>query len=149
MGWFYGMKLHIVINHVGEIERFSLTPGHVHDVNKAPELLAGLQGLGAGDKGYVGKDMANALREQGLEFITTLRKNMKAVERTEFEKEFLRRRPLVETVIDQLETEFKIKHTRYRSPLNFVLHTLAGLAAYCFKPNKPSMAVKLVDPFAL
>ncbi len=143
MGWFFGMKLHIVISHEGELERFVVTPGHVHDVTKAPELLWGLQGLAAGDRGYIGKDMASTLQEQGLKLVTTLRKNMKKVERSAFEGEFLRRRTLVETVIEQLENEFKIKHTRHRSPFSFLVHTLAGLAAYCFKPT---MAVGLVDP---
>jgi IS5 family transposase len=145
MGWFYGMKLHVVVNHQGELERFTLTPGHVHDVNKAEELLSGLQGLAAGDRGYISKDLAAYLEEDGLKLITTLRKNMKPVERSDFEKEYLRRRSLVETVLDQLEHEFKIKHTRHRSPVNFVIHTLTGLAAYCFKPNKPTMSVDIVD----
>lgn len=147
MGWFFGMKLHIVINHEGELERFVLTPGHVHDVSKAGELLSGLQGLAAGDRGYISKDLAGYLAQDGLKLVTTLRKNMKEVERSGFEAEFLRRRVLVETVIDQIEDEFKVKHTRHRSPFNFVIHTLMGLAAYCFKPNKPSMAVGFVDPY--
>ena len=53
MGWFFGMKLHIVINHEGELERSVVTPGHVHDVSKEPELLWGLQGLAEGDRGVV------------------------------------------------------------------------------------------------
>ncbi|MFU7501470.1 MAG: transposase [Candidatus Tisiphia sp.] len=30
-GWFFGCKLHIVINNSGEIMSFSLTPGNVDD----------------------------------------------------------------------------------------------------------------------
>ena len=30
-GWFYGMKLHLIINHVDEIFAFRLTPGNVSD----------------------------------------------------------------------------------------------------------------------
>ncbi len=111
MGWFFGMKLHISLNHQGELERFVITPGHVHDVSKAGELLSGLQGLAAGDRGYISKELAAYLEEEGLKLVTTLRKNMKKVARNAFETEFLRRRSVVETVIDQLENEFKIKHT--------------------------------------
>ncbi len=31
MGWFYGFKLHIVINDCGEIIQWVLTPGNAND----------------------------------------------------------------------------------------------------------------------
>jgi len=31
VGWFYGFKLHIIINHLGELLGFRLTPGNVDD----------------------------------------------------------------------------------------------------------------------
>ena len=34
------------------------------------------------------------------------------------------------------------KHLRHRSVENFVVNTLAALAAYCFFPKKPSIAVE-------
>lgn len=36
MGWFYGFKLHVVINDKGQIMAFCLTPGNVHDLAPAP-----------------------------------------------------------------------------------------------------------------
>lgn len=33
MGWFYGLKLHLVINHLGQVVRCLITPGNVADNN--------------------------------------------------------------------------------------------------------------------
>ena len=60
-GWFYGFKLHIVINHVGEIVSFFITPGNVNDRNKnvIDRLTKNLKGLLCGDKGYLSKVLFN------------------------------------------------------------------------------------------
>ena len=31
MGWFYGFKLHIVINNIGELINFKITKGNIFD----------------------------------------------------------------------------------------------------------------------
>jgi len=36
----------------------------------------------------------------------------------------------------------EVEHSRHRSVENFVVNTLAALAAYCFFPKKPSIAVE-------
>ena len=52
-GWFYGFKLHLVINDKGEILAFQLTPGNVSDVSMLETLSSGLWGKLFGDKGYI------------------------------------------------------------------------------------------------
>ncbi len=34
-------------------------------------------------------------------------------------------------------------HTRHRSPINFLVHLMAGLIAYCHQPKKPSLDLGL------
>src|SRR3989338_11427967 len=101
MGWFYGFKLHIVINHQGELMSFCLTKGNVDDRAVVRKLMANLKGLGAGDKGYLGKD---DLAKHDLKFITKVRKSMKKKRHSAFGKFFLKQRGIVETIIDQLKT---------------------------------------------
>ena len=36
MGWFYGFKLHLIVNDEGELLAFCLTPGHVDDRQPVP-----------------------------------------------------------------------------------------------------------------
>ena len=57
MGWFYRLKLHLVINNLGEIISFELTAGNVADNNQGllRKLLDQLQGCCVGDKGYLSK----------------------------------------------------------------------------------------------
>ncbi|MEM8677693.1 MAG: transposase, partial [Cyanobacteria bacterium P01_G01_bin.67] len=53
----------------------------------------------------------------------------------------LRKRAIVESVIEQLKHISQIEHSRHRSPTNFVVNLLAGLIAYCHRPQKPSIAI--------
>jgi hypothetical protein len=50
MGWFYGFKLHDIINSKGELIRLKLTPGNVDDRQPMPELCHGLFGQLFADK---------------------------------------------------------------------------------------------------
>jgi hypothetical protein len=77
------------------------------------------------------KGLTEILAKQGIQLITPLRKNMKPVPRTDFEKAILRRRALIETVFDELKNLCQIEHTRHRSVANFVVNLMAGIMAYC------------------
>ncbi|CDH29328.1 transposase (fragment) [Xenorhabdus bovienii str. Jollieti] len=51
----------------------------------------------------------------------------------------LRRRFLIETVIDQLKNISQIEHSKHRSQLGFLLEIAAGLIAYTFQPKKTEL----------
>lgn len=139
VGFFYGFKLHLAINHQGEIMSFCITKGNVDDRQVVEKLMRGLTGLSAGDKGYIGKDLQESLAKQGLKLVTKVRKNMKKRTISAFEKFFLYQRNIIETVIDQLKSICHIEHTRHRSPVNFLVNLVSGLAGYCLKPRKPAI----------
>jgi transposase len=145
MGWFYGFKLHAIINSKGELTRLKLTPGNVDDRKPIPELCQGLFGQLFADKGYLSKELAETLARQAIQLITPLRKNMKPVARTDFEKAILRRRALIETVFDELKNLCQIEHTRHRSVANFVVNLMAGVIAYCLSDNKPTLSLTRVN----
>ena len=52
MGWFFGFKLHLVINNLGEIMSVSLSKANVDDRKPVPKLVESLKGWLFGDKGY-------------------------------------------------------------------------------------------------
>ncbi len=56
-GWFFGFKLHMVINETGEIQGVTLTKGNVDDRKPVPKLTEKLTGLLFGDKGYIKKEL--------------------------------------------------------------------------------------------
>ena len=77
MGWFFGFKLHLVFNNDNEIVALKLTPGNVHDTTPVPALTRELTGKLFGDKGYIGRELAEDLLR--LTLFTRIRKNMKSL----------------------------------------------------------------------
>ena len=138
-GWFYGFKLHLIINDKGEILAFQLTRGNVSDVSIVETLSRGIFGRLFGDKGYISSELGKVLLKRGLELFTTLRSNMKQKLLSVENKLLLRKRSLIETVNDQLKNISQIEHTRHRGIGNFFVNMLAGIAAYSHQPKKPSL----------
>jgi hypothetical protein len=104
VGWFYGFKLHLVVNDRGELLAFCLTPGSTDDRRPVPRLVHHLFGRLFGDKGYISQPLAERLfLDHGLRLITKLRKNMRNVLMDLSAKLLLRKRALIETIHDQLK----------------------------------------------
>jgi hypothetical protein len=77
VGWYYGFKLHLIINHRGELLAFQLTPPNTDDRKPVPDLTVGLLGKLFGDKGYISASLFEELYQRGLQLITRCRKNLK------------------------------------------------------------------------
>lgn len=118
--WFYGFKLHFIVNDQGELLAFRFTPGNVDDREPLPDMVKGLYGKLFGDKGYISQELFNLLFGQGVQLITRLRKNMKSKLMPIFDKLMLRKRAIIETINDQLKNISQIEHSRHRSPANFL-----------------------------
>jgi len=140
-GWFYGFKLHLIINDQGEILSFCLTPGNVDDRNLKlmRHLTKDLFGKLFGDKGYLSSKLFGELFDRGITLITKIKKNMKNVLMDYSDKLLLRKRAIIESVNDFLKNICQIEHSRHRSPINFLVNLIAGLVAYSFLPSKPSL----------
>lgn len=145
-GWFYGFKIHLVINHYGELVNFLFTQGKVADNNHEVlrYLLADLRGECFGDKGYL-TTLFEEFYEQGLQMITKVRNKMKnkLIPLSQYMK--LRKRAVIESVNDILTSVFDLEHTRHRSPVNALAHMLSALIAYCFYEDKPAVFVQETD----
>ena len=146
MGWFYGFKLHLVINDRGEILAFQLTPGNVDDRKPVPILVQDLFGKVFADKGYLSKKLFDELLEEDIQLISGIRKNMKNQLMPLTDKLLLRKRSIIETINDQLKNISQIEHSRHRSFTNFLVNLLAGLLAYCFQERKPSLQIDVMLP---
>jgi hypothetical protein len=145
MGWFYGFKLHLIVNDQGELLTFFLTPGNVDDREPVPEMTRAMFGMVFGDKGYISQKLFAELYERGLKLITPIRKNMKNRLVNLEEKLLLRKRSIIETINDQLKNISQIEHTRHRSSTNFLVNLVCGLIAYCHKEKKPSIKLPPED----
>jgi hypothetical protein len=140
-GWFYGFKLHLVINDRGEICSFCLTPGNTDDrnINVIDQLCKELKGKLFGDRGYISQELFERLYKQGVQLITKLRKNMKNKLMDMMDKLLLRKRAVIESVNDFLKNICQVEHSRHRSICNFLVNIVAAISAYSFLPHKPSI----------
>jgi|SRR5215813_7608779 len=142
MGWFFGFKLHIVINDRGELMAYKVTTGNTDDRIPVEKMTKDLQGKLFGDRGYISQKLFDTLYQKGLQLITKIKKNMKNKLMLLFDKLLLRKRAIIESVNDQLKNISQIEHSRHRSVNNFMVNLMSGLAAYCLQPQKPSLHLK-------
>jgi hypothetical protein len=143
--WFYGFKLHLIVNDQGELLAFRLTPGNVDDRDPIPDMVKGMFGKLFGDKGYISQKLFKLLFGQGIQLVTRIKRNMKNKLMPLFDKLMVRKRAIIETIHDQLKNISQIEHTRHRSPVNFLVNVIAALIAYTHKENKPSLNIRTSD----
>ena len=139
MGWFYGFKLHLIVNDQGDLLAVQLTPANTDDRKPVPQMTRELWGKLVGDRGYLSKALFEQLFAQGLQLITPIRKNMKNQLVVLEDKLLTRKRFIIETIVDQLKNISQIQHTRHRSTTNFLVNLVAGLIAYTWQLKKPSL----------
>lgn len=152
LGWYFGFKLHLIINEFGEILSFMITPANVDDRKPVPEMTKNLFGklFGVSEayrryRGYISQKLFELLLQQNIQLITTLKKNMKNRLMPLIDKILLRKRSLIETVNDQLKNISQVQHTRHRSVCNFMVNVIAGIIAYTYQDKKPSLNLTTQD----
>ena len=141
MGWFFGFKLHVIINDKGELVNLTVTKGNVDDRQPVKRLCEShVFGKLFADKGYIDKSLTDWLDEHlDVELITNVKKNMKSKDISWLNRRLLKRRFLIETVFDELKNMCQIEHSRHRSYVGFMSNLLAGLIAYCHQTKKPTL----------
>jgi len=146
IGWFYGFKLHIVINDKGEIIKYQITPGDTDDRTplKDNSFTKKLFGKLIGDKGYISQSLFDLLFIDNIHIITKIKKNMKNSLMSLHDKILLRKRAIIETVNDLLKNVCQIEHTRHRAVNNFVVNLISGLIAYNLMPKKPELNIEII-----
>jgi len=147
MGYFFGFKLHYLVNDKGEILNFVVTPGNTDDreplKNKA--FVEKIKGKLYADKGYISQSLTDILFVDGLHLITHIRNNMKNVLMEMKDKLLLRKRSIIETINDELKNICSVEHSRHRSFGNFMTNLISALIAYSFFPKKPAIRYETIQ----
>lgn len=140
MGWFYGFRLHLIINHTGDLLDVALTPGNVDD-RKPPWGVSeeDLHGSLYGDRGYISKDLRETFKKRGINLVYKVRKNMRPLDLSASDEVLLKKRALVESVIKELKTQMQVEHSRHRSLENFQVNVFSALIAYQLLEKKPTV----------
>jgi hypothetical protein len=139
IGWFFGFKLHIIINEKGGLLSVKFTKGNVNDCTPVIEMAKDLFGKLFGDKGYISKKLSDELMNNNIQLITSIKKNMKNKFMLLADKILLRKRAIIETVNDQLKNISNIEHSRHRSIKNFLINILCSLIAYTHQDKRPAI----------
>ncbi len=143
MGWYFGFKLHPIVNERGEVLNFMLTKANVDDRDKNVfnRLSDNVFGKLFADKGYISQGLFDRLFNDGVQLVTGLRCNMQNKLIPLYDKILLRKRSVIETTNDELKNVAQLVHSRHRSVLNFAMNALAAIAAYSFFNKKPSINI--------
>ena len=145
MGWFFGLKLHVIINTKGEICSFAITPGNIADNNESllSYLTKEIFGKLFGDKGYlVRAEVYQKLYNNGVQLITKIKKKMKNKFYNLHDALMLKKRGVVESVGNILKNIFSLEHSRHRSVAGVFVHIFSCLIVYAFKEDKPTIFKK-------
>ena len=145
VGWFYGFKVHLIVNDQGELLDFRFTPGNVDYRKPVPDIVKGIFGKLYGDKGYISQKLFNLLFDQHIQLVTKIKRNMKNKLMPLFDRLMLRKRAIIETINDQLKNISQIEHSRHRSVVNFLVNVISALIAYTHKEKKPSLNIRAND----
>jgi hypothetical protein len=149
IGWFFGFKLHIIVNERGGLLSVKLTRANVDDRSPVLDMVKNIFGKLFGNKGYISNNLTNDLKKQGISLITGVRKNMENKLLPLMDKILLRKRSIIETINDQLKNISQIEHSRHRSVYNFIVNMLCGLISYTHQPKKPTISLSREDALAL
>lgn len=143
MGWFFGFKLHLIINDKGEILSFCFSKANVDDRDQKVMKVMTKDVFGKlfGDRGYIDQKLAEYLWNDGVELIYKVRKNMKKMNISDTDKILLRKRAVIESVNDELKNICSIQHTRHRSLQGFLNNAVSALIAYQTFEKKPSIKI--------
>lgn len=139
IGWFFGFKLHIIVNEQGGLLAVKFTKANVDDLKPALDMVKNIFGNLYGDKSYISKELTAELHDKGISLITGLKKNMQNKLITIRDKILLRKRSIIETINDQLKNISDIEHSRHRSIYNFIVNLLCWLIAYTHQTKKPAI----------
>lgn len=140
--WFYGFKLHMIINDQSQIIAIKITKGNKDDRKAFEEMVttANLKGKCYADKGYISKGLLARLYAKGLLLITGIKRNMKNYLIPILDKLLHKKRFIIETIFGYIKEQFNIRPNKHRSPVNFFASLFAALIAYQIKPAKPKIS---------
>ena len=132
-GWFWGFKLHLIINHNMEIESIRISDGSTRDIDVLEgDFIDMITGWLVGDKGYLGKEKAKKLAARGIRLITKPRKNMRQYPTTPTQNYILSKRQSIESMFSFLKHRLSAVNGYARSIESFFVNVFSAIVTYTF-----------------
>lgn len=112
---YYGFKGNLAISSEGIITGMTATPANIDERESLWEIVGNISGLLIADKGLIGADFREQMRDEAdINLQTPLRDNMADPRGKDAQPWLISTRRLVETVIGQLTEQFNIQKVRAR-----------------------------------
>lgn len=142
MGWFFGCKLHVVMNADGDMVSTALSNGHIADIKMVEELVKGFKATIYADRGYISQSLKENLKLQEIDLVTYHRKNMQVIQLSQIDQHYLKQRNKIETLFSLLKGQYNLVTSKARSVQGYLSGIYASLCAYqiCHK-NKPTIQI--------
>jgi transposase len=129
MGWYYGFKIHLVVDKNGLILAWRITTSTVDDRKGLALVWEELTGMIVADAGYLGSNWQEAAKDLGLKLLTGLKKIMKKL-MSRWEYFLLKARQIVETTFSVLKSRLGMETSLPRSVMGYFAHYVWCLLAY-------------------
>lgn len=134
-GWYYGFKLHIIVNSDLEIVSTKITSANVHDIQvlKHDSFIKHIKGILVGDKGYQARQsLKNKLAASGIKLLVKQRNNMDPFLNAHYKKYFDKRRQ-IEGIFSYLKLRVTALYRFSRSIDGFLANVKAAVVAYILR----------------
>ena len=133
-GRFYGFKLHLLCDGDGNIVRWTLSTGSVHDLSPVKNgFLDDIEGLVLADSGYVSREVRFSLMDRNLDFAARPRRNQDEFEKDAWELKYGRvykTRQRIEGVFNDLKNNLMMVAFRHHHPSMLRIYVMGALLAY-------------------
>jgi transposase len=129
MGWYYGFKLHLVVDKDGLILAWRITTATVDDRKVLALVWHELTSMIVADAGYLGSNWQEAAADLHLILLTGIKKIMRKL-MIRWQHALLKARQIVETVFSVVKFRLGMDSTLPRSAMGYFAHYVWCLLAY-------------------
>ena len=132
MWWFFGFKVHIIVDEEWSLLSFSITPWNCDDRKVVKRMVKKLTWILIADAWYVWKELVSDLHEMWITFLSWYKQNMKKLVTHEYLK-FLKLRQIVETWFGMMKCWWTLVSSYARSLWGHFSRIVFNLLAYAIK----------------
>ena len=130
IGWWYGLKLHVICDRNGNILKLRITTATTSEREVLSSFLDELHNsIVVGDAGYVSNELDLKASENHNILLTAKRKNMKTIS-TLWQNKCMNMRSRIETVFDVLKERYNLVTSLPRSVNGYLAHYIRCLFGY-------------------
>lgn len=130
-GWHYGFKLHMSVNHKGQLSGLVFTPANEADSQQMPKILNKSAKIAVGDGGYTASVMQRHIWETyGTVIISPPHPKQKKKLMALWQHELLKFRPKIESVFDYLKEHLHLVSSFPRSVMGYLVYYVRIVLGY-------------------